>query len=272
MRAKELFDGESPMNRAAVPQQENVSAQVSKQGMQESNHLIGGNVGKVKVNIQSEPMASRRDGERRNGRDSVVPVPVMKVRCLPLGCPRLADIRDKHEAAFIQKGQMGTKFASVFLYPAIRNVSSARWPLRFVRTRVAPASGNSTPFRSATPSIHAQDGSERRIRSGSFPRSASMSTRRSSIPPPVARAPAVSPMISFPSRITGTVGREQVLLVSHVCPCAGMPATNARQNSGRTLPPVRPLESGRHGVASSRPADAGLPIRQNFRWVSCTIN
>lgn len=239
-----------------------------EQGAQEEKDFNGSDVGKVKVNVQSETPAHRRDSDGRNGRNAVVPVAMPEQGSLPPWCPRLANIWDEHEAAFIQKGQMGAKFAHLFLYAATCTSSSVRSRLRFVRLLSVPASGNSTPDRLATTSIHARDGNERRSVSGSLPRFASTSTHPWSIPPPTARAGATSPTSFSPACVVGAVGREQASTVDLACLCADRPATSGPPNSGTLQPAARRREILRRDVVNVQPAADGLPTRQNFLLVS----
>src|SRR5262249_25439023 len=72
-------------------------------------------VAHAEIEVQTEATATRRHGERRDNRNSVATVAVPKLRSVPDGRPRLADVGDEEEAALIHECELGASSRGVFL-------------------------------------------------------------------------------------------------------------------------------------------------------------
>jgi hypothetical protein len=102
-------DRRPPVNRALIPQQDDMTSQMVQERPQKVGHVHGGEVVRLKPDVQAPMLPVRRDSERRQRRDPIVFVGVADERRLPLRCPRAPARRDKEKAALIQEGQMGPK-------------------------------------------------------------------------------------------------------------------------------------------------------------------
>lgn len=71
----------------------------------------------IQVEIEPEVLAARADGDGRNGRHAVAPVPVVKHRRLAPGRPGAAHRGDQLEAGFIGKCEVRVQSADFFLIP-----------------------------------------------------------------------------------------------------------------------------------------------------------
>lgn len=135
-----------PMDFGAVPQKDDLTAEVAQQQTEELDHPLAVDVLPVTTEIHADPLADRRDRDRGDDRDSVVAVAMAKDRGLSDRSPGLADVRGEHEAAFVEEDQVCAELTGVFLYPANRSVSIWQSPLRCARSPGAPVSARSIPI------------------------------------------------------------------------------------------------------------------------------
>ena len=123
----EAFDMESGMaspqsvkrgslvNGTAVPDQDDVSAEMPQQQSQERFDLEVRDVVEVQMAVESEALSSGTDTDRGDGRDLFVTVTMVKDRGLSAGSPRSPHRGREHEPAFIQKNQVRLQSAAFFL-------------------------------------------------------------------------------------------------------------------------------------------------------------
>ena len=177
---------------------------------------------------------------------------------------------NEQKAAFVEEYKMSVKFSSLFLYGAIGNVSSVRWPFRRAGGRGAREPGNSNaPFEGA--SRRGWDDTGRRTPFGSPARCVSASIGRWENHRP-ARPEGESPIGGSvrSHRLSGDdpepVGRRAP------CPrpadaCGASAAPNEPKRTGGRRPPrgsFRPLTRRRPGAVASLTSPG-------FHVVSCAI-
>lgn len=88
------------MDRATVPEQDDVPAEMTQEQAQEDRYLAMGDVVGVEVRIEPAPVTFRADRHGRNGGDSVVSVAMTNYRGVPARRPGAADGRDEQKAGF----------------------------------------------------------------------------------------------------------------------------------------------------------------------------
>ena len=133
------------VDRSPVPQKDNGASEMSKEVSKETKHLQACEVFGVELDIQGHSPSFGRYGKGIDGRDTILPVEMVRQGCVALGCPGPFEIRDKQEATFIEENQMGPKFLGFFLSGAICSSSTVRWPPRPSVGPDALASGSSNP-------------------------------------------------------------------------------------------------------------------------------
>ena len=203
---KEADEG-AAMDRPAIPQQNDVTSQVTEQMPEEADDLQTRDVGSVKPRVESHPTPAGRDGEAGDGRDAEPFIPVPELGRLSPGSPRVTDVRDEQEPTFVEEDQMRFPLKGVFLYAASGNASSGRWPLRRAPKPVAGASGKSSPV-APLAARHARDGSAHRTVGQSDGRFEAASTHRWNNPPPVGRLPSAESTEAFGTQKAAAAARE----------------------------------------------------------------
>ena len=88
-------DEGTAMDRTAVPQQNDVTSQVSEQMPEEADDLQAGDVGRVKPRVEPHPMSGGRDRKAGDGRDAEPLVPMPELRRLSPGSPCVTDVRNE---------------------------------------------------------------------------------------------------------------------------------------------------------------------------------
>jgi len=141
---KERLHVTTPVNCAAVPQEDARPPQVAEKLSEERDDLGAGDVVPVQVEVQPESPPARGHGERRDDGHLVAPVAVPQDRRLPDRCPGPTHGGDEQEAALIEEDEMRAPASGVFLSGAIRPVSTAQWPPRHAGGRDVPAFASST--------------------------------------------------------------------------------------------------------------------------------
>jgi hypothetical protein len=138
------------VHKTAVPKKDHMPPEMVKQVRQELDHLGCTNVAiGMKPAVQSQPMASGRDGEDGNGRD------LGPISCagedwrLPPGSPGSCDGGHQQEARLVKEAQVGSKSYGFFLCGATHAVSNTGLLSRFAPGRVDWVSGNSIPSRAS---------------------------------------------------------------------------------------------------------------------------
>lgn len=151
---QKILDRFSLMDQGLIPQKNHRPPEMAKKKSQKDGHIPALEIPDLKREVKPPVSALGRNRKRRNDRKSLAAVDMTHQRRLPPWRPCPPEKRNEHEAAFIQKSQMGAKCERFFLWPAIVSSSSARSPLRPFPGPVVPASGNSIP----TPEAPARDG------------------------------------------------------------------------------------------------------------------
>lgn len=103
------------MDRAAIPEQDDRTAQVPLQAAEELEDLETADVLAVELHIQAHVSSAGRDCESRDGGDAVPPIAVMQQRSPALGGPRASNSRDQEKAAFVDEGEIGAQPTCFFL-------------------------------------------------------------------------------------------------------------------------------------------------------------
>ncbi len=180
---QEFLDDDALVDGAAVPEQHHRPPQMVKQVPQEFNDLNSGDVLAMETEVKTQALP--RGGYRKGGDcgNPIPPVAVSEDRGLPDWRPSLTDVRDEEKPAFVEEGEMGTKFSGFFLYPTTRVSSSGRWPSRPAAWRGAPASAMSIRNSPST-ARYDPGGSEFRNACGSAWKCAAVSTNPLYIQPP----------------------------------------------------------------------------------------
>src|SRR5271166_6421109 len=102
MVSQDFGDGGSAVNRAAVPQQDDRSAQMVQQQAQEGGDLELGEVGEVEVAVKPEAMAHGTDADGGDDRELVARVAVHQQRGLAARRPGAAHAGNQKEATFVR--------------------------------------------------------------------------------------------------------------------------------------------------------------------------
>jgi len=207
--ANELFNDKAPVDRAAIPEQHNRSAQVAQKMVQEADDLHPRNVGAMETEVKSKPLVQWRDGDCRDGRNPLPRVAVSEDRGMADRRPGLAHVRDKKESAFVEEYEMGPKSLGFFLTRATAASSSVRCLARFSAWLGAPASATSILDRSSL-ATHDRSDTESRNVSRSAWQCAAASIALSYIPLRRHLAPTVAKACVFATWTTVAVGQALV--------------------------------------------------------------
>lgn len=164
-----------PMDGVTVPYEHDLAPKVSVHLGEEPDHIVGLNVMREKLKVESQRVASRRDGDGGDGRETIVTIPSILQRRLPTRRPCPASDGLHHEPAFIEKYDDSLLRSALFLSAAILAVETFRWRIRRAPARVAPAFGKSIRDFSAV-STHEPDDTSPRDDARSLPRRVGTST------------------------------------------------------------------------------------------------
>lgn len=102
------------MDLCFVPQKDNMALDMSEESMQKICHMLSFEVILLKACIEPYPFTLGRYCEGRQCRDAVMPIAVVNDRCLAPRPPGAASCWNEQESAFIQEGEVGTKFFCFF--------------------------------------------------------------------------------------------------------------------------------------------------------------
>ncbi len=103
------------MDGATIPQQHDVTAEVTQQQPQKGSDFKVAEVVEMEVTIETKPLASGTHRHRRDVRDSVVAVAVEEQWRLGAGRPGPAHGRGEQEPTFVQKSQIRSQPVRFFL-------------------------------------------------------------------------------------------------------------------------------------------------------------
>ena len=112
--AAQLAQGFRIVNGGAVPDDDDVPAQVPQQVPEEVMHLVLRDILRMHAEVQPEPTSSRTDRKAADHGDAIAAVVVAMDRGLPDRRPGAPHGRDHHEAGFVGKDDIGTQPRGVF--------------------------------------------------------------------------------------------------------------------------------------------------------------
>jgi hypothetical protein len=147
-------------NRAAVPEEDDMAAQVPPERPPEGDHVhrLEGVGQPAQVQPQGVALGGSREGGP--GGEPVVFGAVREARRVAGGSPGAAACGDEQKTALLQEGERRTQTLGFVFSRATGTASRARWPVRRAGGRAVPAPDSSSP-RPA--------GSSRRVRGESAP-------------------------------------------------------------------------------------------------------
>lgn len=268
---QEGFDVFPLVNSTAVPDKDHRSAQVAQQMLQERDDFCSGDVVGMKAHVESQAFSVGGHREASNNRDFVTPITVAEDRGAAGGGPGSTDVRDEQEPAFVEEGQMGSKFLGFFLYRAMSVSSSGRWLSRLFARLVSPASGNSIPARGAKVSTRLRACNGRRTSRGSDGPLVLRSTERWNVRRLWRLSTGGAPDLLSDERSTRRVvptWPDFGCLAALFCDSSD---TTAQRNSTR-LSTSLPHRGRSDPRAAGLSLDAGdSPIARDFHGVSCPI-
>lgn len=195
------FDADSPteaflkpsssrsMHGPAIHDQDHRSAEPLQQGGDKGFKIVRDDVVIEDVEVEPQPFAPWRDCNRRNDRQSVMPIPTIQHGSFSTRSPGTPHRRLQHKARFVEADHRPTATSSFFLCEASPLFATVRWRRRHAPVRVAPASGNSSRAVAAN-AKRPIDRNGRRTSSRSIAQFAAGSTTRS--PNHVCAAPAAN--------------------------------------------------------------------------------
>ena len=133
------------MNRPAIHDQDNAARQTLQKVCHKEFKIVGTDVFRLEIEIESQVMAFRGDAEGRNSRKPISSVPTVENGGLATWSPSPAYQRLKHKARFVQQNDATAFSSGFFLFGANPLVASLRWLSRRVRGPAVRVFGNSIP-------------------------------------------------------------------------------------------------------------------------------
>lgn len=255
---KDFPDKLSSVDRAFVPEKENLAGKVAAEVANKFSHLRGSNVFGIEAGVKSEPFSFGRNGDGGDSRDFSPASCDCKSRSSALRRPRFLEIRDQRESALVEEDQTGPKPFGLFLYAAKRDVSNSEFPLPVFPWPSWSAPDNSSPSRPSDSKGLRCNNRRETFCARPF-RSASRSKRLSSNRLPEVLLPECGPMLSSVCLKDAKVFRDGVWALNLPTPsCGKLAATGPGSLSMR--PVSRPLRDSRGLVSrAGRPCAVGFP-------------
>jgi len=108
-----------PMDTPSIHDEQYPARDISGEGAQEGDHIIGTDVFSLNAPVKSNPASMGGKGNGTDDRESIMTTPLSEYRCLPSGCPCPPHQRLEHESTLIQKDDASVFLLSGFLYAAI---------------------------------------------------------------------------------------------------------------------------------------------------------
>lgn len=245
---KESFDELGPVDRASVPEKNDLAFEVAAKVSEELPDLSGSNVlVGIKARVESETFPLGRDRNGRDGRDFCPPSGDNEGWSFSFNRPGSLKIGDERESALIQEDQAGSKPNGLFLYAAKRDTSSSGWLPLGVLWPSSAASGSSNLSRSSdsTSCRYNNVPGSSCARPGRY---ASRSKDPSSNRLPRALSPRRAPGSSSADPTEAEVGPYGVWTSSPAVLSSGRLAANAPPNLKTR--PLSVLPSGKFGLVS----------------------
>ncbi len=129
------------VNLPAIEDQRDRPSEPAKQVCDKFDKVVRDDVVINDVKVEAQSLALRRDRKRRNGRQSVVPVPTIEHRSFATRGPSASHGRLQHKARFVEKYDRSAATSRVFLSEANRAGATGQWRPRLVRALGARAPG-----------------------------------------------------------------------------------------------------------------------------------
>lgn len=268
--SEKLTDDDTPVDRAAIPQEHDRTAQMPQEMAQETNDLHAGDVGCVETEVKPKTFARGRHGDGGDGRYAVPPIAVSEDGGLTDRRPGLADVGNEEEPAFVEEDEMGPKFSGFFLYAATRLASSGRWPPRPFAGPGAPVFATSIPS-SASPATHGPGGSGSRtvVRSVWLCDAGSIAGLR--ILPPGDLVPATVAACASGAATAAVDARASVWAGAHRCRPGESSGPSAPQSLWRSSGSQPQTDTFCQSAARQRRGIFALRVVEGFHVVSCPI-
>ena len=111
---EQFVDGIIAMGCAIIQKHHQMAGDLTQQMTKASHYFFALNIVLVQVTVPRTMEAFRADGNTRNGRDPVVPIPMMDHRRLADRAPRLPNRRDQEEPRFVHQDEVGCQPCGVF--------------------------------------------------------------------------------------------------------------------------------------------------------------
>ena len=137
--------GRRAMNIPAIPDQDQLAAQLTVQVFDELHHVVGDNVVIVQPKVHADSQGPRSQAQGADHAPAVVAIPGVVDRRLTARRPGATPQGLQHEAAFVEKHDASFLLAPPFLSAAIPPSANAGSSLRLARGLAARASARSNP-------------------------------------------------------------------------------------------------------------------------------
>lgn len=111
---EQRLHGLAAMDPAIVQQHDEVAGDLAEEVAEERRDFCPLDVVLIQLAVERAMAALRADGEPRDGRDTVVGIPVPQERRLPHRAPGLADRGEQEEARFVYEDEVGPQPGGVF--------------------------------------------------------------------------------------------------------------------------------------------------------------
>ena len=115
MAPTDVGDGPPMVNRASIPDEDDVTPEVTQQVTQEDRDFDIREIVRMQVEVEPEVLAAGADGDRGNRRHAIPAGPMVQHRRLAARRPRAAHGRGQLKAGFIGKHEMGVQPPRFFL-------------------------------------------------------------------------------------------------------------------------------------------------------------
>jgi hypothetical protein len=179
--------GGRTMSRQPIPHQNDCTAQMLMDFVNEPNEVFGPRVVIQEFVVQSQPQRPRRACDGGNRRNAFTSIPRALDRRVACRRPNSPPQWLQQKPTFIEKNQASLTFEALFLVAAKIHGANGRCPPHFVRGLAAQAAVGSNPA-DATTLAHIPDETPRRTVAGSCPAPGVRSIRRVHTPNTVCRA------------------------------------------------------------------------------------
>ena len=258
------------MNRPAIHNQDNAPRQVLQNFRHEEFESIGTDVVRLKVEIEPQMTAFRRNAENRNGRKTIPSVPTIENRGLAPWGPSPPHQRLKHKAGFVQKNDATPCSSRFFLSGANPLDASCRWPSRRVPGPAVRVSDNSSPVHLRCARLQRDDIALRSVDKLSLPHAPESTNEYDS---------HERPDLFSTERSTSDAACPRACKADGVVACFLVPLLHRACRHLASEPPSQPrrrpgeLPRGYHAPCSATPwhVAAAVLILVGFLLVSCMI-